>query len=68
MINSGQNIDSNETGGWTSFNQDDPCSGGTNAQEVKSLVCGDGNPNPIHLGRSIWPQTAARYKVLSANS
>jgi hypothetical protein len=50
MINSGQNIESNETGGWTSFNQDDPCSGGTNAQEVKSLVCGSGNPEPIQFG------------------
>ena len=35
MINSGQNIASSETGGWTSFNQDNPCSGGTNAQEVQ---------------------------------
>ncbi|MBE9582558.1 MAG: hypothetical protein IMF18_13215, partial [Proteobacteria bacterium] len=38
MINSGQDTTTNETGGWTSFNQDDPCTGGTNAQEVKSLV------------------------------
>ena len=50
MINSGQNIESSETGGWTSFNQDDPCSGGTNAQEVKSLVCKSGNPESIQLG------------------
>jgi Flp pilus assembly protein TadG len=53
MINSGQNIDSNETGGWTSFNQDDPCTGGTNAQEVSGLVCGDGNPEGITLGADI---------------
>ena len=53
MINSGQNIESSETGGWTSFNQDDPCSGGTNAQEVKSLVCGSGNPEPIQLGKDM---------------
>ena len=51
MINSGHDAGSNETGGWTSFNQeDDPCTGGTNAQEVKSLVCGDGNPEPIIFG------------------
>jgi Flp pilus assembly protein TadG len=50
MINSGQNVESSETGGWTSFSQDDPCTGGTNAQEVKSLVCGEGNPEIIHLG------------------
>jgi Flp pilus assembly protein TadG len=53
MINSGQNIDSSETGGWTSFNQDDPCTGGTNAQEVGGLVCGDGNPGDITLGADI---------------
>jgi len=50
MINSGQNVASSETGGWTSFSQDDACTGGTNAQEVKDLVCGDGNPVPIMLG------------------
>ena len=53
MINSGQNIESSETGGWTSFNQENPCSGGTNAQEVKSLVCKGGNPEPIVLGNDI---------------
>jgi Flp pilus assembly protein TadG len=53
MINSGQNIENSETGGWTSFNQEDPCSGGTNAQEVKSLVCGGGNPESIQLGKNI---------------
>ena len=50
MINSGQNEQSNETGGWTSFSQDDPCSGGTNAQEVSGLICGGGNPDQIDLG------------------
>lgn len=48
FINSGQNELTNETGGWTSFSQ--PCAGGTNAQEVRSLVCGSGNPDPISLG------------------
>jgi hypothetical protein len=50
MINSGQNTANSETGGWTSFSQDDACTGGTNAQEVKNLVCGDGNPEPLMLG------------------
>ncbi len=50
MINSGQNVETNESGGWTSFNQEgDPCSGGTNANEVKSLVC-DSNPDPLEYG------------------
>ena len=53
MINSGQNVASHETGGWTSFNQDDPCTGGTNAQEVRDLVCNEGNPDSIMLGRDI---------------
>ncbi len=53
MINSGQDATTNETGGWTSFNQDDPCTGGTNAQEVKSLVCADGNPETIFLGKDM---------------
>jgi hypothetical protein len=53
MINSGQNISSSETGGWTSFSQDDPCTGGTNATEVRSLVCGGGNPEPVTFGKDI---------------
>ncbi|MBA7690692.1 hypothetical protein ES703_99223 [subsurface metagenome] len=53
MINSGHDATTNETGGWTSFNQDDPCTGGTNAQEVRDLVCADGNPEPIILGEDI---------------
>ncbi len=53
MINSGQQIESNETGGWTDFNQDNPCAGGTNANTVKSLICGGGNPETITLGKPI---------------
>jgi len=53
MINSGSNVASSETGGWTSFSQNDPCTGGTNAQEVTSLVCSGGNPGMITLGDPI---------------
>ena len=53
MINSGQQVESGETGGWTSLDQDDPCSGGTSAHEVKGLVCGDGNPGDVYLGERI---------------
>ena len=53
MINSGQNLASRETGGWTDFNQDNPCLGGTNATSVRSLVCREGNPGPIILGQNI---------------
>jgi hypothetical protein len=51
MINSGQVEASSETGGWTNFSHDDACTGGTNAEEVRSLVCGSGNPDPIKLGK-----------------
>jgi Flp pilus assembly protein TadG len=53
MINSGQNEGTNETGGWTSFSQDDPCTGGTNAQQVSSLICGEGNPDLIRLNQAM---------------
>ncbi|MHC4184143.1 MAG: pilus assembly protein TadG-related protein, partial [Planctomycetota bacterium] len=53
MINSGQNIENAESGGWTSFNQNNPCEGGTNAQEVNSLVCGTGNPEPLQSGKNM---------------
>ena len=51
-------MQSNETGGWTSFNQENPCTGGTNAQEVSSLVetgCGTegANQDMIELGKNI---------------
>ncbi|MFO8047922.1 MAG: hypothetical protein R6U29_02720, partial [Desulfosudaceae bacterium] len=41
------------TGGWTSYSQNNPCSGGTNAAEMRNLVCGDGNPEPIRLGEDV---------------
>ncbi len=52
MINSGQIVAAHETGGWTDFNQEgNPCSGGTNATAVQSLICnGVGNPWTIHKG------------------
>jgi Flp pilus assembly protein TadG len=39
MINSGNDATTHQSGGWTNFDQDSPCTGGTNAQEVRSLVC-----------------------------
>jgi len=53
MINSGNNVASNETGGWTDYTQDNPCQGGTNAGDVRDLICTGGNPEPIALGRLI---------------
>lgn len=52
MINSGNNTD-HETGAWTSFNQIDPCLGGTNANELRPLICAAGNPGTILLGAPV---------------
>lgn len=56
MINSGSNTETHETGGWTDFNQNDPCSGGTNADEVRDVVCQDGNPGGLLLGLDMATQ------------
>jgi Flp pilus assembly protein TadG len=53
MINSGQNVGSSETGGWTNFSQDGACTGGTNALEVRNAVCGSGNPDSLSLAESM---------------
>ncbi len=54
MINSGSNIGTSNTGGWTDFNQEgNPCAGGTNAPAVRNLVCSTGNPVPITLGANM---------------
>ncbi|RDB43469.1 hypothetical protein DU490_08055 [Halomonas sp. DQ26W] len=43
--------DGDKTGGWTNFEHD--TSGATNANELRDLVCGDGNPNEMHYGEDI---------------
>ena len=53
MINSGQNVANNETGGWTNFNQNDACTGGANASQLSNLICGDGNKNMLKLGEDM---------------
>ena len=47
FINSGQAVESSETGGWTDFGQEDPCAGGTNANDVRDLVACGGGVNPV---------------------
>ncbi len=37
-----------DTGGWTNFQQN--VDGAANANEIKELVCGDGNPETLHYG------------------
>ncbi|NIC39282.1 hypothetical protein HBJ58_21775 [Halomonas desiderata] len=40
-----------QTGGWTNFKHND--SGASSANELRSLVCGDGNPNEMRFGENI---------------
>ena len=40
-----------QTGGWTNFKHNS--SGASNANELKSLVCGDGNPDEMRFGEDI---------------
>ncbi len=52
MITSG--LPNHQTGGWTDFNQEgNPCQGGTNAPDVRDLVCGDGNPDTLKWGNDM---------------
>ena len=53
MITNNQSAASQESGGWTDFNQDSPCLTGTNAETVRSLICNAGNPDSIILGQPI---------------
>jgi hypothetical protein len=66
MINSGQSVTDGETGGWTDFNQNDPCTGGTDANTLKNLMdeedpdtpldpddCDPDNPDEILLGMPV---------------
>jgi Flp pilus assembly protein TadG len=53
MINSGHQVATHETAGWTDYNQVNPCQGGTNANAVRSVVCSGGNPEPIILGAPV---------------
>ncbi len=49
MISNHEAVAGQESGGWTDFNQDNPCLTGTSPETVRSLICGTGNPNPISV-------------------
>lgn len=53
MITNHEVVAGQESGGWTDFNQDSPCSTGVNAEAVRSLICGGGNPDPIMVRQPI---------------
>jgi len=48
----GPNPANDETAGWTNLDTDE-CSGGTNAEEVRSLVCSGGNPAALEFGKDM---------------
>jgi Flp pilus assembly protein TadG len=50
MLNSGSDPATHNTAGWTNFSQ--PCET-ANANEMRGLVCGDGNPEGIKYGEGI---------------
>jgi hypothetical protein len=50
MLNSGSNDATHNTAGWTNFSQ--PCET-ANANEMRQLVCGEGNPEPVGYGEGM---------------
>ena len=53
MINSGQNAETNNSGGWANLDTSE-CSGGTNANEVNGLVCNTGGlTGTVEYGQSM---------------
>ena len=51
MINSGGDMTTHQTGGWTNFDQESACNG-TNTSELRPLIC-SGNPVALNLGRDM---------------
>jgi hypothetical protein len=50
MINSNTGSSTYNTGGWTSFNQPEPCNGAASASDVRPLICGSGNVGTLLFG------------------
>ncbi|MGQ9646623.1 MAG: TadG family pilus assembly protein [Thermodesulfobacteriota bacterium] len=53
MISNHEWLGGQESGGWTDFNQDNPCDTGVNAGTVRSLICGGGNPDAINVHQPV---------------
>lgn len=45
--------DIDDTAAWTNLSTDDCNSSGTNNPEASALICGDGNPNEVVLGKTM---------------
>jgi Flp pilus assembly protein TadG len=61
MINSGGNLSTHGSGGWTNFEQ--PCSGAANTPSITDAICGGGNEDPIDAN---YPMTATGGEVTPA--
>ncbi|PXX97383.1 TadE/TadG family type IV pilus assembly protein [Halomonas sp. LBP4] len=53
-----------QTGGWTNFEHDQ--SGATNANELRDLICGDGNENEMYYGEDIATNNGQVQSAFSA--
>jgi hypothetical protein len=62
MLNSGGNLGTSNTGAWTNFSQ--PCDT-ADANEMKSLVCGEGNPDEAKFGQGMGAVGGVQSSVLS---
>jgi hypothetical protein len=65
MINSGANPGTSNTAGWTSL-VSEPVGGacsGTNSNDLKPLICGGGNPDPLVLGDTLMTTGGANQVV-----
>ena len=63
MLNSGANNATRNTAGWTNFSQ--PCET-ANANEMKSLICSQGNPYTISFGEGIGATGGVQNVTLAA--
>jgi hypothetical protein len=62
MLNSGSNDATNNTAAWTNFSQ--PCET-ANANEMMSLICGGGNPEPVEYNQGMGAVGGVQNSVLS---
>ncbi|MBM9603825.1 TadG family pilus assembly protein [Desulfopila inferna] len=63
MLNSGGNVATSNTGGWTNFSQ--PC-GTASASEMTDLVCAGGNTEALNFGNGIGATGGVQNSTLSA--
>jgi hypothetical protein len=63
MLNSGGNVATHNTGGWTNFTQ--PCQTAS-ASDMKALVCSDGNPDEVQFGEGLGSTGGVQDSTLSA--